>query len=252
VKCSLINLLLLLLYQEAALGVLKATQNELEHCRIAHTWGVHPSLFGAKHYGYSPEIRQNYQHQMHLGSGNIYDESGSIWAGVEVQESWLAKLGSWSEALTMYERRLKEQPGDVSAVLGCMHCLDARGDWKRVLKLADRSWAAISGEDLVDNNHHESPEKQAGPPSAVNARDHRKAMKYCAQAAWRLGQWDELEKFATQLVRGGQSISQGGSRSSRVPTDLDAKVDFDGAFYSAVLHIHRKDWSIAEGMPIPR
>jgi len=228
---------------EAALGILKATQNELEHCRIAHTWGVHPSLFGAKHYGYSPEIRQNYQHQIHMGNASIYDENWSIWAGVEVQESWLAKLGSWSEALTMYERKLREQPDDVSAILGCMHCLDARGDWKRVLNLANKSLNAISG-DIVEDTLGRGDKR--GALIAGKARDHRKAMKYCAQAAWRLGQWDELEKFASQLVRGSPGVMSGASRNSRVSTDGDIKVDFDGAFYSAVLHIHRKEWSIAE------
>ena len=44
----------------------------------------------------------------------------------ELQESWLAKLGSWSEALAMYERKLAKDPYDVECIIGCMRCLDGR------------------------------------------------------------------------------------------------------------------------------
>ena len=48
---------------------------------------------------------------------------GGSWAGVQMQESWLAKLGSWSEALAMYEGKLDENPEDVGAILGCIRCI---------------------------------------------------------------------------------------------------------------------------------
>ncbi|EED89568.1 phosphatidylinositol 3-kinase (PI3K)-like protein [Thalassiosira pseudonana CCMP1335] len=125
-----------------------------------------------------------------------------------VYESWLAKLGSWAEALSMYEQKLSENPYDVNSILGCMQCYDARGEWQRALELAERSWGAISGESKKRTSSH----------------NHRKALKFCAQAAWRLGKWDELET---------------GSKAS------DPKLGFDGAFYRAVLHIHRAEWDEA-------
>eukprot|EP00957_Ditylum_brightwellii_P086461 6578466-Ditylum_brightwellii.AAC.1 len=142
----------------------------------------------------------------------VYDEAsafgGSSWAGVEVQESWLAKLGSWSKALSMYERKLEENPNDVSAILGCMRCLDARGEWRKVIELAENSWAAFSNESGSGDSQIDSTELRSGPAKralndrSIMSRNYRRAVKFCAQAAWRLGQWDDLETFSSQLVHG--------------------------------------------------
>ena len=179
---------------------------------------------------------------MMMSQDNIFfDEVGSIWAGVEVQESWLAKLGSWSEALSAYERRLADQPDDVDAILGCIYCLDARGDWNRVLDIAEMSWSALTGNEL----RSETPFVLGNQRTVLQAKNYRKALKYCAQAAWRLGKWDDLEKFSSQLARGNSTDSSAnkilGARA------LTPRVDFDGAFYSAVLNIHRQEWSKAAG-----
>ena len=144
------------------------------------------------------------------------------------QELWLAKLGSWTEALTVYEEKLKRDPHDFEAMLGCMRCLDARGEWRKVLDLAEESWSSMSGgtEDVL---------KDESSP-----RSHRKALRMCTQAAWRLGQWDDLEKFVSQLVRGSDATVAQGSGAN--PSDgVLPHNDFDGAFYSAVLNIHRKE-----------
>jgi FKBP12-rapamycin complex-associated protein len=144
----------------------------------------------------------------------------------------------------MYETRLMDQPDDVDAILGCIHCLSARGDWKRVLELAKTSWSAIT-----DNDDGKQPVfvrgNQRSDITALQPRDHRKAFKYCAQAAWRLGKWDDLEKFASQLGRGSLTVplsSKVGNHGTRL---VAPRVDFDGAIYSAVLHIKRQEWSMA-------
>ena len=49
------------------------------------------------------------------------------------------KIGSWSDALSVYERKLDESPGDIEALLKCMKCLDVSGEWKKVLELASKS-----------------------------------------------------------------------------------------------------------------
>ena len=60
-------------------------------------------------------------------NGAAMEDYGS-WAGDVMYESWLAKLGSWAEALSMYEQKLRENPHDVNSILGCMRCYDARGE----------------------------------------------------------------------------------------------------------------------------
>ncbi len=131
------------------------------------------------------------------------------------------KLGSWSDALAMYERKLEESPSDIDAVLGCMNCLNARGEWKRVLELSKKSFEAFSS-------------------SEISLRSDRKAMKFCAQASWRLGQWDDLEMYSSGLLE-----STGDQYTVGTSTDT-SRADFDGCFYSAILNIHRKNWADAE------
>jgi hypothetical protein len=110
-------------------------------------------------------------------------------------ESWLAKLGSWTEALAIYEEKLKRDPRDFEAMLGCMRCLIASGEWRKLLDLAEQNWSALSGPLSSDN---------AEVWKDISARSQRKALRMCSQAAWRLGQWDDLDKFSSELV-GGQA-----------------------------------------------
>ena len=63
-----------------------------------------------------------------------------------------------------------------------MNCLNARGEWNRVLELADQSHVALQ------SNAH------------ISLREKRKAMDYCAQASWRLGKWADLEKYSNDLL----------------------------------------------------
>jgi FAT domain len=155
------------------------------------------------------------------------------------EELWLAKLGAWTEALAVYEDKLKRDPNDFDAMVGCMRCLIANGEWRKVLELADDNWVAICGGSNTELVH---------PHTDISAKSQRKAVRMCAQAAWRLGQWGELERFAAQLVGGGEQAAAApitGSISSESSLTL---IDFDGAFYSAVLHVHRKEWADAANL----
>lgn len=142
-------------------------------------------------------------------------------------ELWLAKLGAWTDALSLYESRLKSSPNDTGAVVGCMRCFSANAEWREVLDLADHP-------SLV-HPHEES---------SHIANLQRKANRMCANAAWRLEQWGDLERYAEKLVDNEPSRRY---KTSSGPTSKDrvSIVDFDGAVYSAVLHIHGKSWTNA-------
>jgi serine/threonine-protein kinase mTOR len=148
------------------------------------------------------------------------------------EEIWLAKLGSWTAALAVYEEKLKNNPDDFEAITGCMQCLVANGDWRKVLELADENWLTMVGRGTMLEK--ESPKLQ------------RKAVRMCAQAAWRLGQWGDLAKFSSHLVGGADPGGVNSPSFTSISSDpVGTVIDFEGAFYSAVLHVHRKEWANA-------
>jgi serine/threonine-protein kinase mTOR len=149
------------------------------------------------------------------------------------EELWLAKLGAWTEALILYEEKLQRDANDYEAVVGCMRCLSANGEWRKVLDLANENWSVISG-----NSTRDLPQQNAN----ISTKSQRKAVRMCAQAAWRLGQWSELERYASHLVHGSeQSLGTTKTGLSSRERSLPL-IDFNGAFYSAVLQIHRTEW----------
>jgi FKBP12-rapamycin complex-associated protein len=153
------------------------------------------------------------------------------------QESWLAKLGSWSEALAVYQEKLRSDPSDFEALLGCMRCLDASGEWRKVLELFQQNLSTMSTPSSLGNIQLRAD---------IAPRSRRKAIRMCAHAAWRLGQWGDLEKFSAELVRGPTvpTLTTPALSDQLVDNPLSA-VDFDAAFYSSVLHIHRNEWAEA-------
>ena len=178
---------------------------------------------------------------------NTINADQGSWADI-MYESWLAKLGSWAEALHLYEQKLRENPSDVNSILGCMQCYEARGDWEKALDLAGRSWGALSGESTKPGSGSRRSRRSR---RQTNEENHKLALKHCAQAAWRLGKWDELEAFSSQLVQGQQNASSQpvsfdlatsskGARTSALPA-----LDYDSAFYRAVINIHREEWDEA-------
>jgi len=226
---------------EAALGVLKLAKIEIERRGVRSF--VSSDKNGEKHQdkGLAYSVIKSY-------SDAAAGDYGS-WAGDVMYESWLAKLGSWAEAVAMYEQKLRENPDDVNSILGCMKCYDARGEWQKALDLAGRSWGALLGNDSVEANSYPGAARQTKRRSS--SHHHKRALKFCAQAAWRLGKWDELETFSSHLVHGSHgtssthssdttSMSLEGSRLIEIP-----KLDFDAAFYRSVLLIHRAEWGLA-------
>jgi hypothetical protein len=223
---------------EAALGVLKSATMRLEEDRRIDNNDLSSDL-----------VRQHQTTEMYYSvvwsteSFNVTQMDGLDLA--ENKELWLAKLGSWTEALEVYEEKLIRNQHDFDAILGCMRCLSASGEWRRVLELAEDNWPVLTGNNLANIRH--DPGNSVGAPGNIAKRDQKKALRMCADAAWRLGQWDDLDKFSSELVH-GQTVGQMAPTPTASGGNLDqplGHVDFDGAFFSAVLHIHRNEWTMA-------
>jgi hypothetical protein len=219
---------------EAALGILKASSFgealvETIPAREEHT----------------PKIWKQQAYEMFYSViWNTEDRVGISRIPIDLlarEELWLAKLGSWTEALAVYEEKLKRDPQDFEAMVGCMQCLIASGEWQKVLELADENWVTISGLCSPSTPEH----GRSG--AIVSSKSQRKAVRMGAQAAWRLGQWGELEKFASELVGVGEKTQSTASptASSVVRDSVLPAVDFDAGFFSAILHVHRREWALA-------
>ncbi len=205
------------------MGVLKAAQLQMER-HGTRSWKLDVDPIESRlTYDISSRIFHRHQgeglaYSVMASSDEISAQGDISWAGVDMEASWLAKLGAWPDALTMYEHTLYKNTGNtIEAVLGCMKCYDARGEWKRVLELSE----SFSTDE-------------------ANVRDRRKASRFCAQAAYRLGQWDDLEMYSAQLIESRNDQYQGSAGFG------PQRVDFDGAFFSAIVNIHRKEWKKAK------
>lgn len=229
---------------EAALGVLKSATMQLDEDRRFEEASSESQQFS------SDFVKHHQATEMYYGvvSGTEDRESNGMGINLaENKELWLAKLGSWSEAVEVYERRLRRNPNDFDAILGCMRCYSARGEWYRVLELADDNWGTL----VLRTGQNDSlllSQETANLQSRLSRREQRKALRMCADAAWRLGQWDDLERFSSELVHWQTSSNSADAAVGPVSNGghfKSSKVDFDGAFFSAVLHIHRQEWSIA-------
>lgn len=54
------------------------------------------------------------------------------------------------EALDIYRRARDNDPTDVGAILGCLKCLDALGEWEALVDLCHETWTLVdNGEDSV-------------------------------------------------------------------------------------------------------
>jgi hypothetical protein len=216
--------------QDAALGVLRASNlgdvfvgGDEDTTRVVEELSTKFTRHHALDMCYS--VVWDTQDQVQLEERNSPDLSAQ-------QELWLAKLGSWTEALAVYEEKLTNDPHDFEAILGCMRCFDASGEWKQVLSLADKSWQALLEPSSTTLDRGNDRPK-------VSPRSQRKATRLAAEASWRLGRWGDLEKYSSHLLsrraKAVENLDVGGTATAEGKT----QIDFDGAFYSAVLHIHR-------------
>jgi FKBP12-rapamycin complex-associated protein len=138
---------------------------------------------------------------------------------IVVKESWLAKLGNWSEALGLYEeraRKAEEEGGeeDLETILGMMKCWDALGRWGEIVQLCQREWERLMGNG-----------EGGGREGGRGGRQHvqKKVINLAAHACWKLGQWNGMEHFLRYME--------------------DDVVDT--AFYRAILALHNEDFEAA-------
>ncbi|KAI9209819.1 armadillo-type protein [Polychytrium aggregatum] len=90
---------------------------------------------------------------------------------VRLKESWLEKLQRWEDALAFYERREREEPGLLEAIVGKIRCLHNLHQFDEILSFTKEKWA--------------------GAPEAT-----RKALApYATAASWGLEQWDLMEEY---------------------------------------------------------
>ena len=158
-----------------------------------------------------------------------------------VQESWLAKLGHWDEALEIYNRKLAQNPRDGKAIAGKIKCLDALGRWEEAIQLCHES---LDGENIVSSSSPPATgPSAASTPSSLRPRTGGsfstpnnsnsipsgsqlayKAAVIGARAAWSLSLWSEMESFTNKL-----------------PSD-----SVDANFMKAVLAVHAENYLESE------
>lgn len=199
-------------------------------------------------------LRQQAPHDMFYGvvesTENEQESSPMDDYDITVEkERWLAKLGSWTDALEMYEDKLMRNPMDFDAAVGCMRCLSASGEWQRVLELAEDNWPTLTASTSIGHQEFEASAVSQGTVKPdLGSRDQKKALRMCAEAAWRLGRWEDLEKYSSELVHGQgntAAVTPGSTPKARQGDVSIPRVDYEGAFFSAILHVHRQEWQMA-------
>lgn len=65
------------------------------------------------------------------------------------------------EALQRYRARHAQQPSDTSAILGCLECLDALGEWDSLVNMCNATWDRLN-----DHSTHVSDHRKAATLAA--------------------------------------------------------------------------------------
>ncbi|KAJ3676103.1 hypothetical protein LUZ60_003515 [Juncus effusus] len=142
---------------------------------------------------------------------------------VQLKESWYEKLQRWDEALKAYTEK-SSQPStptnqNLDATVGRMRCLAALARWDELNTLCREQWTAA-----------EQAARLEMAPMAANA-------------AWNMGEWDQMSEYVSRLDDGGDD-----SRL-RVLGNTAASGDgsSNGAFFRAVLCVRREKYEEARG-----
>jgi FKBP12-rapamycin complex-associated protein len=88
------------------------------------------------------------------------------------------QLGRWQEALSIYENKEKENPGNLDVVIGRMKCLHALGEWNLLAEQVKEHWINASPEDRSN----------MAPMATI--------------AAWSLNDWDSMENYIANIKTG--------------------------------------------------
>ncbi|XP_062176298.1 serine/threonine-protein kinase TOR isoform X2 [Alnus glutinosa] len=132
---------------------------------------------------------------------------------VQLKESWYEKLQRWDDALKAYTAKASQASSlhlVLDAILGRMRCLAALARWEELNSLCKEYWIAA-----------EPAARLEMAPMAANA-------------AWNMGEWDQMADYVSRLddgdetkLRGLGNTTSGGDGSS------------NGTFFRAVLLVRR-------------
>lgn len=135
-------------------------------------------------------------------------------------------MNRWDTALTSYEERLTQAPNDVELSLGQMRCLEALGEWYEFHYFFQFCFlCCVANFEYI---RYYSLFLRTQLSCVANQRwklfsetDRERMSRMAAAAAWGLGQWDAMERYV-----------------GYIPRDTT-----DGAFYRAVLAVHRDQFA---------
>jgi serine/threonine-protein kinase ATR len=100
---------------------------------------------------------------------------------------------NWSEAMHCYETIIQSNPKDKDCQLNMMNCLLNLGH----LTILTKNVEALCSEKEIESSN--SVEVIKGSSIEVNKESHNEFKKYGIKALWRLGKWDECEKYLKDL-----------------------------------------------------
>ena len=90
-------------------------------------------------------------------------------------EEWYERLGSWDDALSVYENKLADRPYDTDIGLGRLRCLQALGEWDDLTTSCASMWATPD----------QGLRKSIAPMATA--------------AAWALQLWDSMDDYSSAL-----------------------------------------------------
>ncbi|KAG1342788.1 serine/threonine-protein kinase TOR [Cocos nucifera] len=138
---------------------------------------------------------------------------------VQLKESWYEKLQRWDDALKAYTIKSSQASSplyNLDATLGRMRCLAALARWEELSALCREQWTAA-----------EPSARLEMAPMAANA-------------AWNMGEWDQMAEYVSRLDDGDES-------KLRILGNTAASGDgsSNGAFFRAVLAVRREKYGEA-------
>ncbi|XP_020086675.1 serine/threonine-protein kinase TOR isoform X1 [Ananas comosus] len=138
---------------------------------------------------------------------------------VQLKESWYEKLQRWDEALKAYTIKAYQASSplqNLDATLGRMRCLAALARWEELSALCREQWTAA-----------EPAARLEMAPMAANA-------------AWNMGEWDQMAEYVLRLDDGDESKLR-----TLGNTTTSGDGSSNGAFFRAVLLVRREKYDEA-------
>ncbi|XP_022763546.1 serine/threonine-protein kinase TOR isoform X3 [Durio zibethinus] len=132
---------------------------------------------------------------------------------VQLKESWYEKLQRWDDALKAYTAKANQASSRhlvLEATLGQMRCLAALARWEELNNLCKDYWT----------------------PAEPSARLEMAPM--AANAAWNMGEWDQMAEYVSQLDDGDETKLRGLGN-----TAASGDGSSNGTFFRAVQLVHR-------------